>query len=172
MKIIENPKIEEALIRKIIEKHGHTPDHNFDWLMYCADEGKPKAAIFEDKYLIWSFASEKGWIICSDPIAPAKIRLKILQELINYLIGRNADKIFFLDVREEINNFCKKKYQNNYFFEYELIWPVLNMGNFNPSLPGGHFKSIRNAKNKFYKENEVKVVLALSVEKNELHKTV
>src|SRR3989344_3392755 len=105
MKIIDDPLKERILVESIIKKYGYTPDHNFDWLMYCADEGEPKVVVFEEKYLIWNFTNENEWIIYSDPIAPAEIRLKLLEELVNYLFGKNTEKIFFLDVRENINNF-------------------------------------------------------------------
>jgi len=172
MRIIENPQTENVLIKEIIKKHGHTPDHNFDWLMYCADEGKPKIAIFEEKYLIWCFVNEQEWIIYTDPIAPVEIHQKLINELINYLISENNNKILFLDVREHINNFYKEKYSKNYLLDYELVWPILNMENFDLLLPGGHFKSIRNAKNKFFKENKVEIAPALSIDKNDLHKIV
>ena len=172
MRIIENPKKEEKLVRKIIEKHGHTPDHNFDWFMYCADEGNPQIAVFEDKYLILGFANKKEWIIFSDPVAPTEIHRNLVDEIVEYLLGKNTEKIYFLDTRESINSFCKEKYFPYYVFDYELTWPVFNMEKFNPLLPGGHFKSIRNAKNKFYKENEVKIVPTSSVNQNDLHEIV
>src|SRR3989344_3996808 len=172
MRIVENPKKEEKLIREIIKKYGHTPDHNFDWLMCCADEGEPQVAVFEDKYLIWCFVNKKEWVICTDPVAQTETHKKILSELINYLLSKNTDKIFFLDVRGGVNNFCKETYLDHYFIEYELVWPILNMEKFDSSLPGGHFKTIRNAKNKFYKENNIEIFSIISVNKKDLHEVV
>ena len=172
MRIIENPQQESVLIKKIIDKYGHTPDHNFEWLMYCADEGESQVTVWGNKYLIWGFRNQKEWIICSDPVAPAEIHRNLVGEIVDYLFSKNTEKIYFLDVRESTNNFCKEKYFSHYALDYELTWPVFNMEKFNLALPGGHFKSIRNAKNKFYKENKVEIVPTSSVNKKNLHEVV
>lgn len=174
MRILENPLSEKGLIEKSIEKYGHTPDHNFFWLMSCSDTGEPKAVVWENQYVIWFYlnSGNNEWTIYSNPIAPENIHEKILKNFLDYLFNKNLQKVFFLDVKENINNFCKTNYPNNYFLNYELIWPVLNMEKLELSLPGGHFKSIRNAKNKFYKENIVEIVLTSSVDKSKLHEVV
>lgn len=172
MRIIENPQTENVLIKEIIKNHGHTPDHNFDWLMCCADEGEPQIAIFEEKYLIWCFVNEQEWIIYTDPVAPIEMHQKLLEQLMEYLVSKNIDKILFLDVREHINSFYKEKYSKIYLLDYELVWPILNMENFDLLLTGGHFKSIRNAKNKFFRENNVEIISALSTDKKDLHEVV
>ena len=46
------------------------------------------------------------------------------------------------------------------------------MEKFDLELPGKHFKSVRNAKNKFYKEHLVEMISAISVNKQDLHNIV
>lgn len=174
MKIIEDPKKESELIKKIIKNCGHTPDHNFDWLMYCSDEGSPKTAMWENKYAMWFYlnSGKNEATIVSDPIAPTNFHYNLEEDLATYLFKTGNRKIFFLDVRENVNNFCKNKKTWKYDFYYELIWPIMDMEKFDLKLPGKNFKSIRNAKNKFYKENKVEVVKAESVDKHLLHDMV
>lgn len=46
------------------------------------------------------------------------------------------------------------------------------MSKYDSSLPGGNFKEIRNAKNKFYREHQVKILEAKDVSKKDLYKIV
>lgn len=174
MEIFENPEKERALIEKIIKQSGYTPDHNFDWLMYCADEGDPKIAIWDEKYAIWFYLSKDKTeaTIVSDPISLEKLHKKMIEELVDVLFGMKIGKIIFLDVRNHVNEFCKNNKKWKYYFDYELIWPVLNMEKFDPLLPRGHFKSIRNAKNKFYKEHKIEIMPAESLNQGLLHNVV
>lgn len=173
IQISEKPENNREIIEKSIKKYGYTPDHNFDWFINFNDIGNPKAALDKEYVIFCYFNNQKNiWAICSDPIAPQKIKIEFLANLINYLLSKNPNKIFFLDVREEIKKFCEQKYKNLYIFNYELIWPILNMKKFDPLLGGSHLKSIRNAKNKFYKEHNIEILPVKSVEKNGLHHIV
>ena len=51
--------------------------------------------------------------------------------------------------------------------QYSLTWPIMNMKTFDPTLPGGHYKSLRKEKHKFYREHEVMVADAKTFEDKE-----
>ena len=169
MRIIENPLEERELIEAAIKKYGYTPDHNFDWLMYCSDEGNPRAAVWKDGYAVWCYQNSNNWIVVSDPIAPADKHKEILDEFIKTIFSLGGRSIIFLDLRDEVNNIVKSSYSDDYKFDYDIIWPVVDMSKFDSDLAGGHFKEIRNALNKFNREHKVEIKKANSVDKNYLH---
>ena len=175
MKIVENPSEERELIGSIIKKYGYTPDHNFDWLMYCADEGSPRVALWDDGYAIWCYQHNDvarryvdNWVVVSDPIAPVDKHREILAEFVNYLFDSGASRIGFLDVRDTVHDIIRNLYPDNYKFDYDIVWPTVDMNLFDPELPGGHFKEIRNALNKFNREHGVEIKEATTVDKNDL----
>ncbi len=175
MKIIEDPEIERDLIESSIKKYGSTPDHNFDWFLYCAEDAKPKIFYLENGSCILAYrnADKNEWSLFSDPIAAPDAHKKIIEETVDFIFKQNnISKISFLDARERVFEFIKSSGFGNFELEYELVWPVLNMQKFDSDLPGGHFKTIRNAKNKFYREHKVEIAEANSVDKNLLYDLV
>lgn len=170
MKIIENSLGERESIESIINKYGYTPDHNFDWLMYCSDEGKPNVALW-DEGAVWfcKNSDKKECTIVSDPIAPPEIHQRLLEDLVKHLFGSGINRLLFLDVRTKVHSFCQTGEMGRYTFYYDIDWPVVNMDLFDPRLPGGKFKDIRNALNKFNREHRVEVKTVDTVDKKDLH---
>lgn len=170
MKIIEDPLRERALIEAVISKYGYTPDHNFDWLMYCSDEGRPQVAWW-DNGAVWFYKNrdKKACTIVSDPIAPPKSHKQFLEDLIKHLFGSGINKILFLDVRDGVHDFLKTGQLGDYTFYYNIDWPVVNMDLFDLQLSGGQFKDIRNALNKFNREYCVEIKSANLADKKDLH---
>ncbi len=172
IKIIEDPEAERNLIESSVKKYGSTPDHNFDWFLYCVEGAKPRGFYREDGSCILAFYSPDSneWALFSDPIAPPNAHGEIIKETVDFIFNQNnVSKISFLDVREPILKFIEFSSLGDCEVDYELVWPVLNMDKFDPDLPGGHFKTIRNAKNKFYREHKVEIVEARFVDKNLLY---
>ena len=172
MEILKYIKLERDRIEACIKRYGYTADHNFDWLMNCADEGKPTVAVWDDGYAIWCYDNGDEWILMSDPIAPKEKHRELLKELVEYIFKSGVEKIYFLDVQDEVMNICRNLGIGNYEFYYDIVWPVMAMEKYDVALPGGHFKSIRNAKNKFYREHEVKVVPSSEIDKKILHEVI
>ena len=113
MKIIKNVEIERNLIELSIKKFGYTPDHNFEWLKNCSDEGEPGVFIWENNNVAWFYKNDKKtWTIISDPIAPIKAQDQMLKEISEYILN-NDENIYFLDVRDHVFNFVKKNTQKN-----------------------------------------------------------
>ena len=153
-----------------IDKFGYTPDHNLEWLIYCSDEGKPCVAMWDDNSMIWFYYNEnaKQYVIVSDPIAPQDLHDRMLDEFCDYVIKQNAS-IYFMDVRENVFDYIRKNYDDKYKSDYELIWPVVSIQLFDPALPGGHFKDLRNALHKFSREHKVDIRLARDISGSNLH---
>ncbi|OGN15215.1 MAG: hypothetical protein A3J47_03565 [Candidatus Yanofskybacteria bacterium RIFCSPHIGHO2_02_FULL_43_22] len=168
MRIVENPVEERELIESIMKKHGHTPDHNFDWLMYCSDEGEPKTAIWDDGYAVWYYKNKNGLVAVSDPIAPINKYQEVIGEFLKTLFDPDR-RIRFLDLRDEAHDIIRNLYTDNYKFDYDIVWPVVDMNLFDPELPGGHFKDIRNALSKFNREHGIEIKDATSVDRKGLH---
>src|SRR3989338_1581048 len=116
MKIIEDINSERDRIQACIDKYGHTPDHNFDWLMYCADEGEPKTAIWDDGYAIWYYKNKNGLVAVSDPIAPASKYREVLSEFLKTLFT-SEKRIRFMDLRDEARDIIQNLYPDNYKFD-------------------------------------------------------
>ncbi len=173
MKIYDDVDKERNRIETSIKKFGHSPDHNFDWLKYCSDEGTPSIAIWEDGSVVWFYVnkSKKEWVILSDPIVSLKVQKNILKELPDYILNHKST-ICFLDVRDGVHDFIRSRYPDKYKFDYEIIWPVVDMTLFDPTLPGRHFKEIRNALSKINREHKIEVVPITSPPKKELHDIV
>lgn len=169
MRFIKNPDKERELLENCISKYGYVPDHNFDWLMYCADEGEPRAAVWDEEYLVWCYQNKNEWIVVSDPIVPKGKQGEILGELAANIFSAGASKIRFLDLREGPRHIVRSLHPDGYGFDYEIVWPVVDMNLFDPKLAGGHLKSIRNALNKFNREHSVKITPTDGVDKKDLH---
>jgi hypothetical protein len=175
MEIITDLEKNRNKIEASIKKFGYTPDHNFDWLIYCSDEGSPRVAMWNSGHSIWFYRNEENneYIIVSNPVAPIEFQEKMIIELVNYFREKNESaKISCLDVRENIHNFVKDKYASGYKFDYEIIWPVFDVENWDPNLSGGHFKELRNALNKFNREHKVKIINTHDVSKENLQTIV
>lgn len=170
MRILEEPLRERELIETIINQYGYTPDHNFDWLMYCADEGQPQVALWEDGAIWFYKNSEKGQCtIVSDPIAPAKVHVQVLSDLVKNIFSSGINKILFLDVRIGVHDFCKTETIGEYKFYYDIDWPIVSMDAFNPKLPGGKLKDLRRVLSKFNREHRVEIKPTELLDKKELH---
>jgi len=173
MRIIEDIKSERDRIQACIDKYGRTPDHNLDWFLFCADKGEPRIFMWDEEYAVFVYENKKdgSLVLFSDPLAPEEQNERILKETIDFaLLSHN--KILILDVRDYSHDTIKNLYPDEYKFDYDIVWPVVNVVLFNSELPGSSFKSIRNALNKFRREHSVEVKTAESVDSKELNKIV
>jgi hypothetical protein len=161
--------------RDIISKYGFAAEHNLDWYLY--EESPKKKAILAtwgDERALLAYREEKYWTILGEPIAPQEMRADMIIEFAKAVLNENQPTIdieLISTTREDLltklpENIKARK------VNYVLTWPVMNMEKYDPLLPGGHFKSIRNAKNKFLKEHSFEVVSADTVEKEILHNLI
>ncbi|HAU07972.1 MAG TPA: hypothetical protein DCS06_03280 [Candidatus Yanofskybacteria bacterium] len=173
VRIIDNVEEERELIESSISKFGYSPDHNFDWLKSCSNDGSPAFVVWKDGEGVWFYVNKKTnqHVIVADPIAPTNVQDKILKELCDYVLGQSMT-IYFLDVRESVQDFAIKNYRDKFKPDYEIVWPVVDMATWNPELPGSHFKELRNALSKFNREHAVKISETSELSKKDLHDIV
>lgn len=183
MKIIEDPKIFRLLVEEAIKRYGFAPEHNLVWWMsYIDHTQKPVAVVWDDGAVELAHQSKKDWYTFSEPVAPPESRGQRVVELAEFvfknypdvekvvteaqegtrqqIIGSLQEGLRIVDHTEDSDN------------NYVLTWPVMNMEKFDPALPGGHFKYLRNAKSKFYREHKVEIKAANDLRRSDLRKVV
>ena len=124
------------------------------------------------------------WRIWSDPLSAetdyssriGEFALEIFSARGGFALGgkdNNIKEIWCDDLSDKIYPELKKNssLQLNVPY-YHLYWPVLDMAIYNPSLPGSHFKEIRNARSKFYREHRVIIQKASDFTQAQLLKIV
>ena len=176
MKFYENIEAERDRIETSIKNFGHTSDHNLDWWLCSAinPDSLPVFVQWPDGSGLLAHRSKNEWRIWSDPISPEKEMTEVIGEFAAEVFkDEDIEVLWCGDVSDKIYPELKKnralKLNDIY---YSLFWPILDMSRYDPVSPGGHFKEVRNAKNKFYREHHVEVVGVDKIEKRFLHKIV
>ena len=175
MKFYENIEAERERIQKCINKYGWTSDHNLDWWV-CGKidaDSKPVFVEFDDGSGLLANQGSDEWRIWSDPLSEQKVAAQKISEFAESVLAGDIKEVWCDDVSDKIYPELKNKGElklNDIY--YHLFWPVLDMEKYDPSLPGGHFKDIRNARNKFYREYKVKILQTSELPKKELIKIV
>lgn len=163
-------------IEACIKKFGHTSDHNLDWWA-CAiiiPDAVPVFVQWPDGSGLLTHKRSDEWHIWSDPLSLESEMTSRIEEFCSYVFAdKNIKEVWCNDVADsiypELKNSRLLKLNDIY---YSLLWPVLDMLKYDPSLPGGHFKDIRNARNKFYREHQVKILDTNDVVKEDLYRIV
>ncbi|MEX2090636.1 MAG: phosphatidylglycerol lysyltransferase domain-containing protein [Candidatus Paceibacterota bacterium] len=174
MEIYENIESERDRIQKCIERFGWTSDHNLDWFSVCTtnSEGKSAFAEFDNGGILFHIY-KNNWQIWSDPLCDKNTAVDKITEFAKFGFKEGMDKIWCNYVSYSIYPLLEKKGELLLDkIDYSLDWPVLNMEKFDLALPGGDFKDIRNAQNKFNREHEIKVVNFENSYKDSLHEII
>ena len=171
IKIFDDIDKERDRIQACINKHGYTSDHNLDWwaCSIITSDGAPVFVEWPDGSGLLAHRYPDKWRIWSDPLVPRRSSAGLSAESdMAERIGEFALEIFQNQKIKEIwcddvsDKIYPKLKKNNALklsdIYYSLQWPVLDMGKYDPNLPGGHFKEIRNARNKFYREHKAEVL--------------
>jgi len=195
MRFYEDIESEIKRIQKCISRFGWTSDHNLDWWVdsIVDKSGNSVFVEFDDGAGLLAQKYPDRWEIWSDPLSKLEEASQKLLEFSKFVLTGDINpaldptlkfkggaelksgvrKVLCVDVSDTIYLQLKK---DNFFnvgdIEYSLFWPVLDMEKYDPTLPGRHFKEIRNAKNKFYREHKVKVVNTNELDKNDLYRIV
>lgn len=176
MTFYENIELERNRIQSCINKFGHTSDHNLDWwaMALISPEAAPVFVEWLDGSGILTQKLPEEWCIWSDPLSGESEMVSRIEEFsVSVLEDEKIKKILCFDVADtiypELKNRGLVKVDD---VEYFLLWPVLDMVKYGPDLPRGHFKDIRNARNKFYREHQVVVKDCKDVPKDDLSRIV
>jgi hypothetical protein len=174
MEIIEDIVSNREKIDSSIAKFGYAPEHNTDWFEYYT--GDKQKAIFiwwPDESALFTHKDENEWYTFSEPIVPEELVAERIIEFAEYALTDNSIGKIVVELRAPARKQLLEKLPNNLrtsAITYTLNWPIMNMEKFDSALPGGHFKSIRNARSSFYRNNKVEVVDAKNVDKELLKK--
>src|SRR3989338_3932474 len=175
MKFYEDINTERDRVLACINKFGWTSDHNLDWFLdsIMGEEAKPVFVQFDDGTGLLAHKYPDKWRIWSDPLSPQDVSAQKIAEFSEFILTGGIKEVWCDDVSDKIY----PKLKNNLALKlgdiyYSLLWPVMDMTKYDPSLPGGHFKDIRNAKNKFYREHKVQIVETNNLKKEDLHEIV
>ena len=175
MKFYENIEAERERIQKCISRFGWTSDHNLDWYSCCMDnkDGKPVFIEFDDGTGLLTYKYFSEWSIWSDPLCDKDLGADKISEFAEFLLSDQIKEIWCVDVSDSIRPaLIKKSTLSVDDIYYSLLWPVMDITSYNPLLPGGHFKDIRNAKSKFYREHKIEILEPKNVAKEDLIKIV
>lgn len=162
-------------IQECIEKFGHTSDHNMDWFAdsVITSDGKPVFVRWPDGTGLLAHKYQTEWRIWSDPLSPTSEMAERVSEFSAKVFeDKDIRKVWCDDASDSIYPALKGKGLNLEPVYYSLFWPVLDLSKFDPALPGGHFKEMRNAKNKFYKEHRLETADAKEFPKDKLHRMI
>ena len=175
MKIYENIENERERIQGCIQKFGWTSDHNLDWFSVALNrpDGKPAFVELDDGTGILFHKYSREWQIWSDPLCDKNLGADKITEFAKFGLNQNMDSVWCNYISDGIYPLLKSK--NELVLDkidYSLDWPVLDMEQFDLALPGGHFKDIRNARNKFNREHKVEVVDFEKSHSDSLHDVV
>ena len=192
MKFYENIEAERDRIQACINKFGHTSDHNLDW-WFCSAISPDRLPVFiewSDGSGLLAHHSKNEWRIWSDPVSVEEDMAGRIEEFSLEIFKDKDIKVFWCDdvsdsIYPKLKNLLSPVFElsprrdieypdqrENFLTYYRLFWPVLEMSKYNSSLPGGHFKRIRNARSKFYREHDVKVLKTSDLNQGELLKIV
>lgn len=180
MTIIEDPQIFRPLVEMAIDKFGFAPEHNLEWFIAYADhKQKPVVAMWPNGEAVLVYQEEKAWYTFSEPLAPVADRGRRVTELADLIFKTypHVEKVITEareDTRQQIINSLSDELRMIEDSDdcYILTWPVMNMQKFDPLLPGGHFKSLRNAKSKFYRDHKVEIKNISDISKQDLKNLV
>lgn len=162
-------------IEKTINRYGYAPEHNFWW--YQCQNDKDSKTVFMESHggtglLTIEDIKKKKCSVFSSPLAPHKLRTEIIIEYLNYaLFERKFEKVVFeleYSLYKELTNSMPNKMKEKHL-NYTLTWPIYNLAEFDQTLTGNKWKTLRKQNNKFYKNHNVSVVDAKDYKnKNEL----
>lgn len=180
MKFYDNIEAEGDRVQVSIKKFGHTSDHNLNWwtCSIITPDGAPVFVQWPDGSGLLTHRYPDKWRIWSDPLSPeADMAKKIEEFALEIFSARGGDnkvtEVWCDDVSDKIypalKNSQSLKLNEPY---YHLFWPVLDMAKYDPLLPGGHFKEMRNARSKFYREHKIEVLQTSELTEEELLKIV
>ena len=175
MKFYDDIEVELERIQKCISRFGWTSDHNLDWYVdsIIEKEAKPVFVEFDDGSGLMAHKYPDKWRIWSDPLSEQNMAAQKIAEFSKFILKGDIKEVWCDDVSDKIYPELEKdnslKLNDIY---YHLFWPVMDMVKYNPSMPGRHFKELRNARSKFYREHEVKILKTEEVSKDEMLKIV
>jgi hypothetical protein len=162
MRFLEDAVTAQPSIEAAIKKFGYAAEHNYFWYTYYLDPGWRNIFVETDRGgLFTAYHDRKRTAYVSfDPLASLEQRVPLLLEYMAWMFEHtDAEKIWFqLETprQKELLKILPDRYRANRTY-FKLTWPVYDLREFDTTLPGGHYKSLRKEVHKFYREHQVSV---------------
>jgi hypothetical protein len=172
MEFLDDIEKSRGAIQAAINKYGYAPEHNIEWYA-CNTEPAQNAivAVWSDQTALLTHKEKNEWYVFSEPVMPVSNAGIRIAEFASRAFEDSTIKKIVFELRKETRKAVLRalpKTLRACAINYTLIWPIMDMELFDPALPGGHWKHIRNANGKFYREHRVEMIDAQNVPPCEL----
>jgi hypothetical protein len=177
MKRYENISEERDRIEEVIRRYGYAPEHHLGWYLCCPDPGEKNVFIESENGALLTIEDTAGeCTVLSEPLASEDKRADLLIEYIQHAFSNpDIKKIWFeleAPTRKAFLKALPQEFRANPI-NYTLTAPLMDLTEFDLGLPGGHYKSVRKEKHKFYRSHLVEVQDAKTYEnKKGLHQII
>ena len=161
MKFYNDIVATRPLIEESIKRFGYAPEHNVDHYIYTNADYKQGVFVhFPDGAGLLARRDVTDWDILSEPVAASGRRVEVLLEFISEALkDASLKKVtveLYTETRRALLAVIPKTLRARRV-AFTLQWPVFDLAKFDPLLPGGRYKDLRNARNAFYRDHRVEV---------------
>lgn len=174
MIFLKNILEEESIIENSIKKYGYAPEHNFWWYYFQSNKESENVFVsFSDGSGLFTIEErgKKKSTVFASPVAPPLRRVPIIVEYLEHIFQSSEIEKVTLELEVPLYKELLGTLPNdikNRAINYTLTWPVYDLKMFDSSLPGGHWKTLRKARNKFYQNHLVSVADAKTYKDKDL----
>jgi len=177
MNIIENPSQRQKQVEELIQQHGWAPEHNFFHFQNWENPGSQNFVFdFDARGAILARQEKDDWHIFSEILAKPPSKLKILEEFLRFCFDNAKAKKVIVEFESDFEQQARLWLENSPWhadsIDYSLTWPIFDLRQWGPSIPGQEWKTMRHAKNQFYKNRRVQIVDSRDCSKESLKKIV
>ena len=146
-----------------IERFGFLPEHNYYHYLYRQSSKK--------KCIFFDFGQQKGlmallnpeinvWYVTCELLAPESERLELFMEFLEHAFTKEKAKKVSVEFGEAFKEkVCEavKKSDFKTSMNFELYWPVCNVGAWDENLRGKEWKKFRNIRNRFMNSFKIEI---------------
>jgi hypothetical protein len=175
LKIITDVLGNLGFLEKAIGKFGHNVEHH---LHHYLAIGSPKRELIffslpGGKGVLASRESDVWYVFAEGVLAPEKERAALLGKVLSHALAKGKAKRVVLELEEDSRKEALAWIKASKRFRavptnYVLSWPVFDMDLFDPKLPGRRWKKMRNIRNRFTKQHDIKIVDSKTLSKETL----
>lgn len=145
-----------------INTYGFSPEHNYYNYLYSQNAGK--RGVFIDfgksRGIVAFYNKEKKiWRIINGVFAPEQERFEIFRDFLDWAFNdKDSSKVFVEfqgDFKAELFRKLRSSFKLN--TSYCLHWPIYNLDDLDEKLSGKEWKKLRNIRNRFISQYEIKI---------------
>lgn len=170
---LDDPVAYRPILAEAVRRYGHAPEHNVFWYQYEAHpDQKPVFVSWSDGSRLMTYKEESAWYVFSEPLATPEKKVSVLIQFIIHALKEKDIKKVVVELTAETRKSLRQALPEtlrDVSINYTLTWPIFDIANFDPALPGRFFKRLRNARNKFYRTYHMDVRDARTVPKADLY---